>query len=98
MRRALYLVASDQIGPEALLASAARDEGPFGDHLRRHLFRFRDKPDLRQAMAQIVTHKRCSDELHFFRLRGAGLVRRAGSAVVPRYGLYTSYFRERLDA
>jgi len=95
VRRALYLVASGQMDAEAFLANATRDDGPFGDHLRRHLFRFRDKPDLRQAMAQILAHNTCPDDLLFFRLRGAGLARRAGSAVVPRYGLYTTYFRER---
>ena len=95
VRRALYLIASGQMDTELLMANAARDDGPFGDHLRRHLFRFRDKPDLRQAMAQIVAHNTCSDDLLFFRLRGAGLARRAGSDVVPRYGLYAIYFRER---
>lgn len=98
VRRALYLVASGQTDAETLIANAARDDGPFGDHLRRHLFRFRDKPDLRQAMAQIVAHNTCSNDLLFFRLRGAGLARRAGSAVVPRYGLYATYFRERFNA
>jgi hypothetical protein len=96
VRRALYLIASGQMDAETLVANAAHDDGPFGDHLRRHLFRFRDKPDLRQAMVQIVAHKTCSDDLLFFRLRGAGLARRAGAAVVPRYGLYDAYFRERL--
>ena len=98
VRRALYLIASGQTDAETLIANAARDDGPFGDHLRRHLFRFRDKPDLRQAMAQIVAHNTCSNDLLFFRLRGAGLARRAGSAVVPRYGLYATYFRERFNA
>ena len=97
VRRALYLVASGQTDAETLMANATRDDGPFGDHLRRHLFRFRDKLDLRQAMAQIVAHNTCSDDLLFFRLRGAGLARRVGSAVVPRYGLYTTYFRERFN-
>jgi hypothetical protein len=98
VRRTLYLIASGQTDAETLLANAARDDGPFGDHLRRHLFRFRDKPDLRQAMAQILARNTCADDLHFFRLRGAGLARRAGPAVVPRYGLYDVYFRERFNA
>jgi len=97
VRRALYLVASGQTDAETLFANAARDDGPFGDHLRRHLFRFRDKPDLRQAMAQILAHNTCADDLLFFRLRGAGLARRAGPAVVPRYGIYATYFRERFN-
>ena len=77
------------------MANAARDDGPFGEHLRRHLFRFRDKPDLRQAMAQILAHNTCADDLLFYRLWGAGLARWAGPAVVPRYGLYDAYLRER---
>jgi hypothetical protein len=97
VRRALYLIASGQTDAETLVANAARNDGPFGDHLRRHLFRFRDKPDLRQAMAQIVAHNTCLDDLLFFRLQGAGLARRSGSAVVPRYGLYSVYFRERFN-
>jgi hypothetical protein len=96
VRRALYLIASGQMDAETLMTKAAHDDGPFGDHLRRHLFRFRDKPDLAQAMAQIVAHNTCSDDLLFFRLRGAGLARRAEAVVAPRYGLYDAYFRERL--
>jgi hypothetical protein len=97
VQRALYLIASGQTDTETLIRNAPRDDGPFGDHLRRHLFRFRDRPDLRQAMAQILIQNTCSDDLLFFRLRGAGLARRAGSAVVPRYGIYTAYFRERFN-
>ena len=97
VRRALYLIASGQTDAETLMANAARDDGPFGDHLWRHLFRFRDKPDLRQAMAQILAHNTCSDDVLFFRLRGAGLARRDGSDVVPRYGLYATYFREHFN-
>jgi len=98
VRQALYLIASGQIDIDTLIAHAVRDDGPFGDHLRRHLFRFRDKPDLRQAMTQVVAHNTYPDDLLFFRLRGAGLVRLAGSAVIPRYGLYGTYFRERFNA
>jgi hypothetical protein len=97
VRRALYLVASGQADTGSLMANAARDDGPFGDHLLRHLFRFRDKPNLRQAMVQVVAHNTCSDDLLFFRLRGAGLARRSGSAVIPRYGLYATYFREHFN-
>jgi hypothetical protein len=98
MRRALYLVASGQISAEALLTSAARDDGPFGDHLRRRLFRFGDEPDLRRTMARIVAHNAYSDERHVFRLQGAGLVRRIRrKEAVPRYALYAAYFRERLN-
>ena len=97
VRRALYLIASGQTDAETLMDNAARDDGPFGDHLRRHLSRFSDKPDLRRAMIQIIAHNTCPDDLLFSRLWGAGLARLTGQAVVPRYGLYATYFGDRFN-
>jgi hypothetical protein len=37
--RALYLLAGGKLGIESLLEQATADGGPFGDHLRYHLFR-----------------------------------------------------------
>jgi hypothetical protein len=44
----------------------------------------------------VLTRQTCPDERTFFRLHGAGLVRRDGRAVVPRLPLYAAYFGERL--
>lgn len=96
VRRALYLVASGQFTVAALFDQAVADRGPFGDHLRYHLFRMNDKKDLMQGMLQVIRNQTCSDERVFFRLRGAGLVRRARQAVVPRNQLYAKYFQEHL--
>ena len=95
-RRALYLVASGGSTTQALFAQAAAERGPFGDHLRYHLFRLHDKPELVQGLLQVLRRGECSDERVFFRLRGAGLVRREGRAVLPRCRLYADYFREHL--
>ena len=97
VRRALYLVASGRISSEELFSQATEDRGPFGDHLRRHLFRLHDKEELLQAMRQVIRNNTCQDEMIFFRLRGAGLIRREGRAVIPRCQLYTDFFRERLN-
>ena len=51
---------------------------------------------LGQALLQVVQNQTCQDERLFFRLRGAGLVRRAGAAVAPRCQLYASYFQAHL--
>jgi len=49
-RKALYLVASKQLTVAELFDRAAEDRGPFGDHLRYHLFRMYDKAELVKAM------------------------------------------------
>lgn len=97
LRRALYLVAAGRTTLAELLATATADRGPFGDHLRYHLFRIYDKPDLVNALTQVLKHQRCRNEEIFWRLRGAGLVRREEGRALPRNQLYATYFGERLD-
>lgn len=96
VRRALYLVASQRTSVADLFKHATDDRGPFGDHLRYHLFRMHDKQELVSALRKVISNNTCPDETIFFRLRGAGLVRREGHAVVPRCQLYADYFREHL--
>jgi hypothetical protein len=95
-RRALYLAAKGQASAEALFAEARDDRGPFGDHLRYHLFRMHDQPDLVAGLKEVIGRHACADERIFFRLRGAGLVRREGTTVLPRCQLYAEYFGEHL--
>ena len=96
VRRALYLVASQQITVMELLAQATADRGPFGDHLRYHLFQMNDKPELVQGLLEVIRQQRCSNERVFFKLRGAGLVQQNGKTVLPRCQLYADYFQEHL--
>jgi hypothetical protein len=96
VRRALYQVASQRISAIDLFVQATEDRGPFGDHLRYHLFRLQGKTDLIEGLRQVIHYNTCPDERVFFRLQGAGLVRREGRAVLPRCQLYAAYFRERL--
>jgi len=96
VRRALYLVASRRLTATDLFTQAVDDYGPFGDHLRRHLFLLHAYPELIKGLQQVLARQTCTDERTFFRLHGAGLVRRDGRAVVPRLPLYAAYFGERL--
>lgn len=96
VRRALYLVASQQISTAELFANATADSGPFGDHLRRHLSLLHDKTELIQGLLQIIRQNSCEDKRIFWRLRGAGLVREEGRVILPRCQLYAEYFRENL--
>ncbi len=96
-RKSLYLVASKRKTFDDILKNACEDEGPFGDHLRNHLFRMSDYQELKTGLMQVIKYQRCSDEHVFFRLRGAGLVKRVGNEVLPRNSLYAEYFSKRLS-
>ncbi len=96
VRKALYLVASQQCTVDYLFAQATGDRGPFGDHLRYHLFRIRDRPDLLQGLKQVIQNQTCGDDRVLRLLTAAGLVYRDGQAVLPRCRLYAEFFGERL--
>ena len=70
---------------------------PFGDHLKRYLFSLYNRPELTQALQQIIRHQSHTDEQIVHRLQGAGLVRKQAQTVTPRCRLYADYFRARLD-
>ncbi|MBD1996135.1 AAA-like domain-containing protein [Leptolyngbya sp. FACHB-541] len=94
VRKALYLVASKQCTVENLFAQANMDRGPFGDHLRYHLFRISDRRDLLQGLQQVIQHQTCSDSRVLRLLRAAGLV--DSQTITPRCRLYAEFFGERL--
>ncbi|MBW4630426.1 MAG: AAA-like domain-containing protein [Iphinoe sp. HA4291-MV1] len=96
VRRALYLVASQQISTAELFANATAGNGPFGDHLRHHISLLHKKTELIQGLLQVIRQNTCEDKRVFWRLRGAGLVREQGRAVMSRCQLYAEYFRENL--
>lgn len=96
-RKALYLVASGRATFAELLEKSCEDDGPFGDHLRNHVFRMSGQEKLQSGFLQVINHQRCADEHVFFQLHGAGLVKRVGNEVLPRNELYACYFGERLS-
>ncbi|MEM6353195.1 MAG: AAA-like domain-containing protein [Cyanobacteria bacterium P01_D01_bin.14] len=96
VRKALYLVASGRLTAQELFASAREETGPFGDHLKYHLFRMYGNKALVQGFLRILKDQTCEDELLYFRLHGAGLVCREGQSVFPRCQLYADYFKEHL--
>jgi hypothetical protein len=79
-----------------LLDQAASDYGPFGDHLRYHLFRIVDNQELVRGLLQVIRAHSCSDEKIARLLIAAGLVRRQEDRVIPRCRLYGDYFGEHL--
>ena len=88
----MSLTLADHLNPLQTKA----DGCPFGDHLRYHLFRIYDKPDLVQGLLEVIRSHTCPDERIARLLLAAGLVRREEQQVLPRCQLYAGYFRERL--
>ncbi|HEX5080667.1 MAG TPA: AAA-like domain-containing protein [Blastocatellia bacterium] len=96
-QRGLHEMAQSGLALGELEALAARDDGPFGDHLRRILAAFTQDQTLRQAMIAVVDGAGCPTMESFYRLRSAGLV--AGDSANdarPRCKLYADYLRDRL--
>jgi hypothetical protein len=89
-------VANGQRPVEQVLEQAASDYGPFGDHLRYHLFRIVDHKALRAGLRQVIRSNRCDDEKTSRLLIAAGLARQEGRAVLPRCPLYAAYFGQHL--
>jgi hypothetical protein len=98
--KALYLIASQQYTLEGFLACAATDTGPFKTTLRSRLeklLRSSQAAELKACLRQVLEHQRCSDEMLFSHLEGAGLVvSKPWPTVMFRYPIYKLYFQDHL--
>ncbi|MEM9435306.1 MAG: AAA-like domain-containing protein [Pseudomonadota bacterium] len=87
------LTTSGSIKFEELLEQADDINGPFSDHLRHLLMLLERQKDLPSAMMQLITKGAAPTRDTYFRLEGAGLVRRDGDRVVPANLLYARFFK-----
>ena len=61
------------------------------------MLRFHEGRDLKEPMKSVIQRGICPDDLSFYRLRSAGLVRGPDRMhAQPRCGLYADYFGSRL--
>lgn len=98
LRRALYDIARGTLTLEELLQVAPTEEGPYSDHLRRHLLNIMDDPALVAAMKEVVMTEAPVriEPVEAFKLRSMGLVELRGNDVVPLCSLYRIYFKDLL--
>ncbi|MBD0337369.1 MAG: AAA-like domain-containing protein, partial [Cyanobacteria bacterium Co-bin13] len=98
VRVALYNLARQDMSLEQLLAEAPTEAGPYGDHLRRHLWNLEQRPELAAAVKRIVasTQPVRLESVQAFQLHSMGLVNLQGNDVTPRCELYRQYFKDRL--
>lgn len=94
MQDAYYkLFGPDSISFSTLCSQAARDDGPFGEHLRAMLSNLNAAAGLLAALKQAVEHGTVPGMYDFYRLEGAGLVRRVNRRIIPANQIYADFFR-----
>src|SRR5205814_1471604 len=73
-RRALDALSRGGLTVAGLMASAARDDGPFGDHLKRILISVSQMPTVLDAMRASLNNLDIAETEGFHRLMSAGIV------------------------
>jgi class 3 adenylate cyclase len=97
VHRGLYEMKLRGLALEDFAASAARDEGPYGDHLRRILVLLARDPELTEEVRRILRGQPCESMDNFYRLRSAGLVAGDSSREAHlRCALYGDYLSRHL--
>ncbi|MGI2908541.1 AAA-like domain-containing protein [Tolypothrix sp. VBCCA 56010] len=97
-RVALYQIARDRMTLEKLQQIAPTEEGPYSDHLRRHLLNLQENAQLLAAFKRVLSVD-CPVDVgtaEAFKLRSMGLVKFQGNEVMPLCELYCEYFGDRL--
>ncbi len=94
VRLALYHLAQKQLNLGQLLDTAPTESGIYGDHLRKHIWSFRQHPELASAFAEVVNANQPLEleSTLAFKLHSMGLVHLQGNQVTPRFELYRQYF------
>jgi hypothetical protein len=92
-RLAFYrLTSPDPVPFDTLMRTADDERGPFGDHLRALLSRLHRKTALIDGLRQVIARGTAPTDDAYYRLQGAGLVRRDEGRVVAANALYASFF------
>ena len=96
--KALYEVSppSPNLTPAELFATAAQDDGPFRDHLKRFMIALQEMPDVLEAFKEILQERGCQDDKLAYRLEAAGLALRRDGRVVIGSPLYRDFFKGHL--
>ena len=97
VRRGLHEMATHGNDLATFEAQADRDEGPFGDHLRRILVLLAQDPALCDVVKGVLQGHPCPTPESFYRLRSAGgMAGDSAREVRPRCQLYATYLERHL--
>jgi hypothetical protein len=97
VNRGLFEMAEHDVELAAFSAGAAREEGVFGDHLRRVLVALGRDPGLLDDMRGVLGGKPRLSPKSFYRLRAAGLISgESPTDARPRCPLYATFLKKNL--
>jgi class 3 adenylate cyclase len=97
VNRGLYEMATRGLPLDGLEAQSHRDEGIFGDHLKRILVLLAREPVLCEVVRGVLRGRACPTPESFYRLRSAGIIAGdAASAASMRCNLYAIYLERHL--
>lgn len=97
VRRGLYEMATHRKDLSAFEAEADRDEGPYGDHLRRIALLLNQNSVLREAVRAVLAGNPCPSADSFYKLRSAGVISGESSQEAKlRCNLYIDYLNQHL--
>lgn len=97
VRRALHEMVTRGLTLDAFEEIAGRDEGPFGDHLRRILVLLARDTVLADITRAILSGQPCPTSEAFYRLRSAGVMTgETQTELRPRCQLYADYLKRNL--
>ncbi len=90
-------MASRKTTLQEMTVKADKDDGLFGDHLRRILVVLAKDPQLTDVLKGVLAGKGCPDPESFYRLRSAGLIEGTSEqACRPRCELYRRFLQRHL--
>lgn len=98
VRVAFYQIARGRMTLKKLKQIAPTEEGPYSDHLRRHLLNLEEDKDLLAAAKTVIQAEGPVDvgASEAFKLRSMGIIKLQGNDVMPLCELYRQYFQDRL--
>ena len=97
VRRGLDEMTTHRVGIQVFEELADREEGMFGDHLRRMLVTISQDPGMTETVRNVLNGKPISDPSEFFRLRSTGILSGESASVAElRCRLYATYLSRHL--
>jgi len=96
-RQALYMASTGSYSSKNFINNISRKDGPYSDHLTRHLLNLAQNLELATAMKRLVNSKIKPSEMESYRLESAGLIRLDNGIIIPRNRLYEVFLKENLQ-
>jgi hypothetical protein len=97
VRCGLNDLVSHKMSLDAFMSTATRDNGTYGDHLRRIVSLLNSEEALLHTMQKVLQGQSCPDYDSFYRLRSAGILRgESKDKVSLRCQIYEHYLKKHL--